>query len=194
MKKLLTLICLSLFLSPSLYAGKKKNCIYSITPNDIKVTWTAFKTPKKVAVPGTFSDLGIQGTLEGKSIEEIVKSSTFNINTDLVDTKDKARDAKVAQFFFKKMKGPASITGKVEAMDRGVMSLSITMNEKTLVLPLTYKIKKNKLTASGVLDVLNFAMDESLKSITAACKEKHEDKTWSDVDLSLEAAFKKTCK
>ncbi len=190
----ISVLFLSIFLTFNSFAAKKKSCTYSITPEDIKVTWTAFKTPKKIGVNGTFSDLGIKGPMEGSSIKEIVSGSSFHINTDLVDTQDKARDVKIAQFFFKKMMGDPAISGKVESMDGKKIILSITMNNKTQSIPLTYKIRKSKLSASGSLDVLNFSMDESLKSITAACKEKHEDKTWSDVNLAMEANFKKTCK
>jgi YceI-like domain len=194
MKKLLILISLFGFISPSLHAEKKKVCSFTINPENIKVTWTAFKTPKKVGVGGTFSNLKFEGALNGNSIDEIIKSSTFLIKTDSVDTKDPARDIKIAQFFFKKMKGEAAISGKVESMDGQFINLAVTMNEKILVVPLAYKIKGSKLSASGTLDVLDFAMDESLKSITMACSEKHEKKTWSDVNLSLETTFKKICK
>lgn len=194
MKKLLILISLFGFISPSLYAGKKKVCSFAISPENIKVTWTAFKTPKKVGVEGTFTDLKFEGPMSGNSMDEVIKASTFLIKTDSVETKDPARNIKIAQFFFKKMNGDASISGKVASMDDKFINLEVTMNQKALIVPLSYKVKGSKLSATGTLDVLDFAMDESLKSITTACSEKHEKKTWNDVNLSLEANFKKTCK
>lgn len=191
MKKLILLTSLFIFLSPSSFS---KNCSFTTKPENIKVTWTAFKTPKKLGVEGTFTDLKFEGPMGGNSMDEIIKSSTFHVNTDSVETKDPARNTKIAQFFFKKMKGDAAISGKVTSMDKDFINLEITMNGKSLVVPLSYKIKGSKLKATGTLDVLDFAMDESLKSITMACSEKHEKKTWSDVNLSLEANFKKTCK
>jgi hypothetical protein len=191
MKKLFLLISLLVFLPFSTFA---KTCTFTTNPKDIKVTWTAFKTPKKVAVNGTFRDIKFDGPMSGNSIDEILKSSSFLIKTDAVDTKDAARDVKVAQFFFKKMTGEATISGKVTSMDKETINLEITMNGKTLEVPMSYKIKKSKLSAKGELDVLNFGMDESLKSINQACSDLHEKKTWSDVGLSLEATFKKSCK
>lgn len=191
MKKLIIFTSLFLTLSNPSFG---KICSFTITPENIKVTWTAFKTPKKVGVGGTFSNISFNGPLSGNSIDEIIKSSTFLIKTDSVDTKDPARDIKIVQFFFKKMKGDGPILGKVTGMDKEFINLEVSMNEKSLVVPLSYKIKGSKLNAAGTLDVLDFAMDESLKSINMACSEKHEKKTWSDVNLSLEAKFKKVCK
>ncbi|MFI5390529.1 MAG: YceI family protein [Bacteriovoracales bacterium] len=191
MKKLFLLISLLVFLPFSTFA---KTCTFTTNPKNIKVTWTAYKTPQKVAVNGTFEDIKFEGPMSGKSIDEIVKSSTFLIKTDSVDSKDKARDMKIAQFFFKKMTGEAAISGKVTSMDKETINLEITMNGKSVTVPMSYKIKKSKLSAKGELDVLNFGMEESLKSITQACSEKHEKKTWSEVGLALQASFKKSCK
>jgi YceI-like domain len=191
MKKLIILTSLFVFLSPSSFS---KTCSFTTKPENIKVTWTAFKTPKKVGVAGTFNDIIFDGPMSGNSIDEIIKSSTFLIKTDSVETKDLARNLKIAQFFFKKMNGNASISGKVVGMDDKFINLEVSMNEKTLVVPLLYKVKGSKLTATGTLDVLDFSMDESLKGITMACRELHENKTWSDVNLSLEANFKRICK
>jgi len=190
-KKIIFLTSLIIFLSPSSFA---KTCSFTIKPENIKVTWTAFKTPKKVGVGGTFSDIKFDGPMNGKSIEEVIKSSTFLIKTDSVSTNDTARDIKIAQFFFKKMKGDSSISGKVVNMDKEFINLEVSMNENSIVVPLAYKIKGSKLSAAGTLDVLDFAMNESLRGINMACNELHEKKTWNDVNLSLQATFKKDCK
>jgi hypothetical protein len=160
----------------------------------VKVIWTAFKTPKKLGVNGTFSKIDLQGHFSGNSIKEIVTGSSIKINSQSVDTKDKGRDANISENFFKKVTGDPVITASVESMDEHFINLHITMNNKKILVPLSYKIHRNKLEAKGTLDIFDFGMADSLKSLAEVCKEKHEDKSWNDVDLKLEANFKKKCK
>ena len=75
-----------------------------------------------------------------------------------------------------------------------LLMLEIEMNDEEMTIPLNYTIKNNKLVAKGIIDVFDFDLNDNHKSLNKACSEKHEKKTWNDVEIHLTAKFKKVCK
>lgn len=188
MKRILISLIVLVF-SLELLAGE---CMYSIEANkDIKVSWKAFKTPLKVGVGGTLKDFTYKGKKEALTIQEIAKSASLIIKTSKksVHTKNPSRDAKISKSFFSTMLGGQDIEVKIKSLTAKKLILSIKMNGKTLDAPLKYTISKNTLSAKGFIDVLDFGMTKQLRDINNACKAMHEGKTWSDVEISLEANF-----
>lgn len=186
-----TLLALSLF-SFTVFAHHE--CDYSANTKNKTLSWTAYKTPKKVGVKGSFTKFDITAT-KSKSINELIKSATFSINSQSVETGDKARDAKIMQFFFKSMLKGTKITGKVLRIDNSKAQVEITMNGKTgtIEMAINYDEAKNNAILSGTIDVMNFAMEKNLAALTKACMEKHEGKTWSDVNVELSTEITKNC-
>lgn len=159
------------------------------TNDSIKVNWTAFKTPKKVGVKGTFSKVKLTPNKTSGTIAEILQGSQVTINTKRVDTGDKARDGKIATFFFSTMNDGKKIVTKIVKADDKTITLDIKMNGVSQQTELPYTVKDGTLTANGKIDVLNFAMDKQLAAITKACFAKHEGKTWPDVLIGFSAQF-----
>ena len=170
-----------------------KDCTFSVNSKNVKVKWTAFKTLKKVGVSGGFDKLGIEKAKTGKNLSELVTGTKFNIDVKSVNSGDKGRDEKLVKFFFNNMKSK-SMFGKISKMSKGIVKLDLTMNGTKKTIPMIYKVKGNRFTATGHLDVLDFYMSKSLKGINEACSELHEGKTWNDVDIALEFNFNKKCK
>lgn len=170
-------------------------CSYEYAQEGSMVSWTAFKTPKKVGVGAKFTDFAITAK-RAKSVVEMLDGATFEINSQSVDSGDKGRDVKIEQFFFKKMLKGTKITGKVLKSSEGKADVQITMNGSTLVVPMISKYDQNsgKLVLSGDIDVLKFGMESNLAAITKACYEKHEGVTWPDVNIELSANVKSDCK
>lgn len=187
--KLLTTLCLL----TSLSAFAHHECDYSATTKNKTLSWTAYKTPAKAGVKGKFTRFAINAT-KAKSFNELLKSANFSIDSTSVDTGDKARDAKIVQFFFKSMT-VKSIIGKVLRIDNNKAQVEFTMNGKTAAIEMAvnYDEAKNNVVISGVVDVLNFAMEKNLAALTKACMEKHEGKTWSDVNVEISAEITKNC-
>lgn len=188
-------ICLGLLaLSSSVFAAPQI-CTYDYAKEGSTLSWTAFKTPKKVGVTAKFSDFTIVAQ-NSKSIPDLVSSATFDVNSQSVDSGDKGRDAKIQTFFFKKMLKGTRITGRVLKATDTTAEVEFTLNGMTKIVPMTVKFDDQaaKLTFKGTLDVLEFGMQSNLAAITKACYEKHEGKTWADVNLELVASVKKSCK
>jgi polyisoprenoid-binding protein YceI len=191
-KKLLPLVLLGLSL-PAF--AKPAICTFDYTKEGSTLGWTAFKTPKKVGVGAKFSDFTITAK-NSKSINDLLASAAFDINSQSVDSGDKGRDIKIMQFFFKKMLKGTKITGKVLKVTDNSADVEITMNgtTKTVAMSSKFDDATSKLTLKGAIDVLDFGMKDNLASLTKACMEKHEGVTWPNVDLELVAAIKKSCK
>ena len=192
MKILLSVAVLGLSFSAF---AKPQICSFDYQKEGSTLGWTAFKTPKKVGVGAKFSDFTITAK-NAKSTDDLLASATFEINSQSIDSGDKGRDMKIAQFFFKNMLKGTKISGKVLKVSNNVADVEMTMNGATKVISMTSKFDEasSKLIVKGALDVLEFGMKDNLAAITKACYEKHEGVTWPNVDLELSAAVKKSCK
>lgn len=168
------------------------DCTYTIKAQDVKLKWTAFKTPLKKGVSGTFNKYGIKKRFQGKSLKNTLTSVRFNIDASSVNTKHEARDKKLSKFFFALMNGK-KISGKMTSYNKKVLTVQITMNGVTKDVPLAVKINANEMNASGYIDIFDFSMGKSLNSINKACFKLHQGKTWSDVKLELKAKYLKSC-
>lgn len=188
MRIFISLLCLLMSQKNVLAA----DCVILELPK-VKIAWTAFKTPAKAGVSGTFKDISFDRIPQAKSILAALSDSSFNINTQTVATNDLARDKKIATFFFSTMEGGEKISGLVKSVDQKTMTATIafTMNAKTVLVPLKYSLSKMTLKAEGILDIFDFAMADELRALNEACAAKHEGKTWNDVVISIEAPFKK---
>lgn len=176
--KLFSLLCLFAFSQVS-YA------VCTINKENLKVKWTAFKTPQKVGVSGTFTDLKYSGNNTGTSLETALKDASLVIDSSKIDTGNPARDTKIIKFFFSNAMGDNKITAKVKSVHKNVATLQVTMNNKTVEVPLSIALEKGELSATGHLDILDFSMSKSLKAINKACYALHEGKTWSHVVVEV---------
>jgi len=136
------------------------------------LTWTAFKTPDKVGVPGSFNDIKLDGNM-------------FTINARTVNSNNEIRDAKLKTFFFDNL-SDSLITGSYGTISNGKIPVTIKMNgiEKTFDFDFIETDTTN--VVSGSIDILkDFSGNAALEAISIACKELHLNKTWSDVNLQV---------
>jgi len=188
------ILAASILVSGSAFS-KTQVCQWKYYKQGSKLSWTAFKTPKKVGVTAGFDKFTINSK-PGKSIPELLKNSTFEVDAQSVNSGDPARDMKIETFFFKKMLEGTKITGKVLKASDTEVEVEMTMNGKSQVVKLTptYEEKAMRLSLKGQINVLDFGMEKNLAMLTKACFEKHEGKTWPEVDLDLAAHVMKDCK
>ena len=190
MKTFIFLIC-----SMTMTTILAKECVYRISPKEVNITWTAYKTPKKAPVSGRFADLGASSeVLEGKDLTELLKKINLNIDTASTRTKNSGRDANIVRHFFQKFTGGLEIKTNVVKATKETIEASISMNKVTKNQTLTYKIEKSVIKASGSFDMLDYSLDGALASINKACFDLHEGKTWSDVGLEVIIPFEESCK
>ena len=191
MKVLIT--ALALGLSISSFAATDI-CSVEYNSKGSTLNWTAFKTPKKVGVKGSFTDFSVK-TNKATTVDELLTGATLEVKTNSVSTNDKARDAKIFQFFFKTMKKASTITGKVLKVSADKVETEFTLNGVTKPVSLTKKVDaQGVVTLAGTLNVLDFGMEGNLGTLTKACNALHEGVTWPDVNVELVAATTKTCK
>jgi hypothetical protein len=169
----------------------------------IGVNWSAYKTPAKLLVGGTFDDVTYRSVAKsGVNFREIFVGSTLSINTTSVNSKNSGRDAKLVKFFFKNMNN-TNIKAKITDMKSnkrvkgkpksGTFFVDISMNGITKNVPLNFSYFDGKLHAEGYIDILDFGASKALSSINKACYELHQGKTWSDVKISFDTAIKALC-
>lgn len=176
-----------------------------VQSGDMNVTWKAYKTFAKVGVEGAFTSVNyVSIAKEGKNFRELLVGSSVNIDTTKIDTGNPQRDDTLVKMFFKKLK-TTSIKAKILSMKadkrikgkphKGVLDVSITMNEKTLVIPMSYVYEKEIFVANGTIDLFDFSGKEALASINKSCYDLHKGKTWSDVSIGFTTHIKATlCK
>ncbi|MFT5886478.1 MAG: hypothetical protein ACI9IP_002946 [Arcticibacterium sp.] len=136
------------------------------------LTWTAFKTPDKIGVPGTFDEI----TLTGNS---------FIINTKSVNSNNEIRDYKLVKFFFDNL-SDSLITGSYGSVTNRVMPVTLKMNGIEKTVDFAVSESDTATIVSGTIDILSdFSGNAALEGIAEACKELHLNKTWSDVTLKV---------
>lgn len=188
------LLCLFLFLSSAALGTSKKTvknqCPYGSFHNE-KVTWTAYKAPKKIGVSGSFDQIKIN-FFPSLNLDDYLRSLQFNINTKTVNTKNSPRDATIYKFFFSLFSPHQFIRGFVQKVSpkdtkSGSMEVLLSMNGKQKIETLTYSFdnKKKALSFKGSIDVLDYGLGKPLASLNRECSGLHEGKTWSDVAISF---------
>ena len=173
-----------------------------VQSGDMNVTWKAYKTLAKVGVGGMFTSVKyVPVAKEGKNFAALLVGSTVSIDTTQINTGNPTRDATLVKMFFKQLKS-TSIEGKIVAMKAakrvkgqphtGVLDVMLTMNGKTLTIPMQYHYEKEHFKASGTVDLFDFAGGDALASINKSCYDLHKGKTWNDVSIMFSTSIKAT--
>ena len=166
----------------------------SIDTNKVNVVWTAYKTPAKVAVSGTFKDINFKFGKKRDSIASTLEGASATIDPMKVNLNDDVKNANLRDFFFSKFsKKEIKVTLRdvVEGKDQGTILASVKMNGKTNKVPMEYKITNGVLKASGVLDLGEFKLEDARANLQKAVYDLHEGMTWSQVNIGFEAPVTK---
>ncbi|MEA3418285.1 MAG: YceI family protein [Campylobacterota bacterium] len=179
--------------------GNAGGCLLT-QPKEMNVDWKSYKTLGKIGVGGKFTAVNYTPVaLEGKNFRELLVGSKVSIDTSKIDTGNPERDKTLVTFFFNKMTG-----GKIDAVIKdikaderikgkprtGTVSVMITMNEKSLVIPMKYHYDKEHFKAEGTIDLADFDALPALASINKSCYDLHSGKTWRDVSISFSTTIK----
>jgi hypothetical protein len=170
--------------------------------DDLNVTWKAYKTFAKLGVGGEFTSINyVPNKKEGKNFKELFVGSKVSIDVSKIDTKNEGRDKTLVSMFFGKLKDN-KIEGVIKDIEadkpvngkrvyHGVVTISITMNKKSITVPMRYNYTKEGLfTATGAIDLFDFDGKEALNSINKSCYDLHKGKTWNDVTIAFSTTIK----
>lgn len=189
-------ILLSLILGLSL---AQADCTFT-QPANVDVTFKAFKTPLKVGVGGHFTKVNYKSSAKSAAdLNTLLAGSSVNIEVASVDSNNEGRDEKLLNDFFKQMAGPdikaeiVTLERDKEAKKTGIATVAVTMNSVTRNVPMKYSFSNGKLSADGVIDLLDFKASKALQSINTACYDLHQGKTWSDVAIGFTMEIKASC-
>lgn len=177
-------------------------CFYNYAKGSAIVKWTAFKTNDKIAVGGQFTQVNVTTGDKSTLITEILETIKFNIPTASTNTSDAGRDAKIVEHFFGNMEATDIILGQAKSAEgtntSGTCTFYLTLNNVEKEVVLNYVVEKDVVKLSGSIDVLDFGAENAVNELNEACKALHtgsdgESKTWSTVDLAIEASLNKDC-
>ena len=168
--------------------------------SDMKVTWKAYKTLAKLGVAGEFTEVNYMATAkEGKNFKSLLVGSKVSIDISKISTNNAGRDKTLVENFFGKLKGK-KIEGTIISIHadkrekgkpyRGVLDVNMTMNEKTLQIPMNYTFEEEHFTATGTIDLFDFNANNALSSINKSCFALHKGKTWNDVTIGFSTTIK----
>ena len=194
MKNIL-ITALSVLLVASIANASQKGGCELAQKGALEVSWTGYKTPKKVGVGGVFDSVKYTPIAEsGKDFRSILVGSSVVIDTSSVNSRDEGRDEKLAKFFFTMM-SDKNINAKIvdikadkrvkDASRTGVVDVEIEMNGVKKTVPMKYSFSDGVFEAKGSIDILDFSANKALSSINEACYDLHEGKTWSEAGISF---------
>ncbi|MDD3592633.1 MAG: YceI family protein [Sulfurovum sp.] len=163
--------------------------LFGYEPESVEVGFTAFKTPAKIGVNGSFNTVEITGKRSAGSVEEMLTGLGVKIETKSVNSGHDGRDRLLVSDFFL-VQFIHAIQARIVIVKADSMVVDITMNNKTVSVPMVYKKEENKVMAKGYIDLSDFDMLPSLKGINTACYDLHEGKTWQDVEVGFLLHFK----
>ena len=180
-------------------AEGQETCVYQHDSQALNFKWTAYKFTEKTGVPGTFNEITVTAAEDANSLEDMLKSVEFSINTGSVNSNEPARDIKIAQFFFGTMTNTAKITGKIVDVEGDKAVIALTINELTLDLPGTIEINGDSISLSATVDFKEFGGEEAIAMLNQVCSEKHTGEDgksvfWDVVDINVQTLYKKSCK
>jgi len=173
-------------------------CFYSYNHQSSEMTWTAFKFNEKTAVGGTFTEINVEGTIEGNDPMAILKSLSFDIPVSTIESQNEDRNGKIIKHFFGTI-GTKNITGKVvELGDKGEATLEVTMNNIAQEVKGQYTFVDDKFEFSATIDVANWNANSGITALNKICKDLHTgpdgvSKLWSEVDLKFSTTLASDC-
>ena len=152
------------------------------------VKFTAFKTYAKKGVSGIFNKVAVK-SIKANNVKSLLSNTIATIDTSSVNSGNKGRDIKLVNKFFavQNVKNIKAILSNVQ--DKS-LTATISMNGKTLAIPMSYTVKGNIINAKGTIDLTDFSMIPSLKSLNKACYVLHKGKTWRDVVIYFSIEYK----
>tara|TARA_R110000868_G_scaffold57476_2_gene177421 strand:+ start:1613 stop:2251 length:639 start_codon:yes stop_codon:yes gene_type:complete len=172
---------------------------YSLINDSTKVSFTAYKTTDKVAVGGSFKEITLTNSGQGKTGLEALNGTKFSIPVSSLFTNDATgtRDPKILKFFFGVMKNTELISGEFKVTGKNNCSIDLTLNGKTANIPLKYTENSDtNLAFDGVMNLENWDGLAAVASINKACEALHTgkdgiSKTWSEVAVHADVLLNK---
>jgi hypothetical protein len=180
---------------------------WCLDPASVQVVWTAFKTTQKLGVNGNFTSVKVTAPAKGVgSLPGLLNALRAEIKLDgasSLSTGNPGRDQTLFDHFFKYLKGPVQIQGRIKGAkgneEGGELKLLLTLNGKKNEIPMTWtRTPEGGVVAKGNLDVLELGLKTAFDDLHKTCEALHTgpdgiSKTWSEVALQIQAKLIPGC-
>ena len=187
MKKIILSGVLALMTSVTLGASECYNA------NELDVKWVSYKTMAKIGVGGNFSKSTL--TLahnNASSLAIMLEGATVTLSLAKIDAHNPTKNSNIAEFFVANL-AAKNITAKIVKADEKHLLVAITLNKKTQNIPMSYTVKEGEITATGVIDALDFDLVPALRTLNKNVA-GHKNKGWNDISIAFDMPFSTTCK
>lgn len=162
--------------------------------NDYKITfqWTAFKTPARVGVNGTFDKIDVISynqdteTVEGKISNAAIKLQGTTVNTD-----DPGRDNTLRMFFFENLGNDGIITAEFGELKNGKAPVTLILGEsESISKTFDYEVDGSEIKIGGKIDLIeDFKAQKAYDALHEECNSLHEGVTGTDVEINVSVRF-----
>lgn len=173
-------------------------CFYSYNEGSTELTWTAFKTPEKVGVSGSFNEIQVESENSDDKMV-VLESLSFKMNTASVESNNEDRNGKIADKFFGTINTP-EITGRVKSIgDDGKAIIAISMNGVEKDVEGDYTLEDNTFSYTTTIHLEDWNALDGVAALNEECHSLHmtdgkgESKLWSEVDLSFTTTLASDC-
>jgi hypothetical protein len=159
----------------------------------LNVKWISYKTLAKIGVGGNFSNtLFTTAHKDASSALMMLQDATVKLSLSKLDAHNPTKNSNIAQFFVANLSSK-DVQAKIVTADEKKLTVAITLNKKTLNIPMSYKIDNSKIIATGVIDALDFDLVPALRTLNKNVA-GHKNKGWNDISIAFEMPFTTTCK
>lgn len=157
---------------------------------DLNVKWTGFKLASKVGVSGTFNKINFD-IKKSDNLSTFLKSAKVKIDAKSLESNDEGRNFNITSTLFS-LASANIIEGTVSSVDEknSTLVLDLVLNGVKKPISMKYSVNEGKITANGVIDILDFNMKNSYKAFTEVCAALHEYVSYSDVNIEFSIPFK----
>lgn len=166
----------------------------TLSNDNTKVTFTAYKTTDKIPVKGYFSETSATISENATNAKDALNGLKFEIPVSSLYTNDTIRDGKLKRSFFGMMVNTATLSGTISLSDDTNATVALNMNGMTTNFPVSVNIAENTATINGVIDLKNWNALQALASLNEVCYDLHKgpdgvSKTWEDVAIEVVTTF-----
>ncbi len=173
---------------------------FSVNTAKSTVSWTAYKTTKKIEVNGTFTEINIKKIIKSDTPQGTLDNLQFNIPVSSFFSKNESRDTKIKTLFFGIMKKTTALSGHFSDIKgddtKGKLNLNLKMNNNTVAVPMKYTITNNVITLNGkITNLMDWKIEEAFTSLHKSCEQLHTgadgvSETGKDVTIQANIAIR----
>lgn len=157
----------------------------------LNVGWTSFKTLEKIGVSGNFRDIKILSGKNSSDIKELLVNTKVKLQMEKLDAGEDIKNNAIKKFFVNNL-ASKDVDAKVVGLSGDTLSLEITLNGITKVIPMKYEMSKNEVKSKGVIDALDFGLGSALRVLNTSVA-GHLNKGWYDIPISFDLMYNKKC-